>query len=36
MIFKLGAVELFCRTLFKEGITPNYVLFIEVICRFDG
>nr|DAE23977.1 MAG TPA: hypothetical protein [Siphoviridae sp. ctAnS47] len=29
-------MELFCRTFFKEGITPNYVLFIEVICRFDG
>nr|DAP22107.1 MAG TPA: hypothetical protein [Caudoviricetes sp.] len=29
-------MELFGRTLFKEGITPNYVLFIEVICRFDG
>lgn len=36
MIFKLGAVELFCCTLFKEGITPNYVFFIEVICRFAG
>nr|DAZ18525.1 MAG TPA: hypothetical protein [Caudoviricetes sp.] len=29
-------MELFYRTIFKEGITPNYVLFIEVICRFDG
>nr|DAR90248.1 MAG TPA: hypothetical protein [Caudoviricetes sp.] len=29
-------MELFCRTLFKEGITPNYVFFIEVICRFTG
>nr|DAT49699.1 MAG TPA: hypothetical protein [Caudoviricetes sp.] len=33
---KKGAVELLCRTLFKEGITPNYVFFIEVICRFAG